>query len=266
MGRLVTVRLQIRLVIVSIAVILSAALFLVVPAGAGQAEVYNCDTSGNYFDGYQQPYLTGTAEGAAANIVNRYGAVCDTDTSMSNFVAAWAMIANGDKVGWVQSGYMRWYNHSSVFFSQVCQHFTGQYCAGQFTTVFGTESLTYGNTNFYDEIWNTSCSCEHSKIDGNVEIATTFNPFNAWTWPFAPEFYGEAVYKQNDMPGNSSSPTYFEDPQHQNTTSDDWVSYGCNTLSKYNDLAGYTRTDGESWYDVIASNCPNFKIYTDSAG
>jgi hypothetical protein len=112
----------------------------------------------------------------------------------------------------------------------------------------------------------SSCNCVHSNIDGNVEIATTFNPFSAWMWPFSPQFFGEARYKQNDMPGNSSNPTYFTNPQYQSTTNDNFYGYGCNTLAKHNDLAGYTRSDGESWYDQVTSNCPNFKIYTDAAG
>jgi len=245
-----------------VAAVLLPASLLTVSGNSVHAEVYTCGTKSNYFDGYYRAYGQGSAEGANAQIVNRYGAVCDTDTSGNNFVATWAMIANNGGGGWVQSGYIRWYDHTTVFFSQISK--TGDPNFGQFDTKFGTSSLAYGDTNHYYEKWVSSCSCDHSNIDSTTWLSTTFNPFNAWFLPFSPQFSGEAAYKQNDMPGNSSTPTSFTDLHYQDYT-DSWVSYGCNLLTKSNDLAGVTRSDGESWYDRITS-CPNFDIYTDTAG
>jgi len=244
-------------------VVLPVASLLCISGSVVHAEVYTCGTKSNYFDGYYRTYGNGVAEGASGAIVTRYGSVCDTNTSSHNFVATWVMIANGNGGGgWVQSGYIRWYDHTTVFFSQISK--TGDPNVGQFDTKFGSSSLTYGDTNHYYERWNSNCLCEHSNINSTTFLATTFDPYGSWSYPFSPQFFGETAYKQSDMPGNSASPTPFTDLNYQNA-SDNWVSYSCNVLTKSNDLGGVTRSDGESWYDQITS-CPNFRIFTDTAG
>jgi hypothetical protein len=97
-----------------------------------------------------------------------------------------------------------------------------------------------------------------------VWTTTSWNPFSYWSYPFDPEFFGEATYRESDMPGNSASPTNFSSLQGQNGNNNNFYSYGC-ILTKKNDEIGFTRGDGEAWYDTITS-CPSFKIYTDTAG
>jgi hypothetical protein len=102
-------------------------------APTASAEVSNCTqfgSAGNYFDGMwnsNSPYI-----GVSSNLVVRYAAVCDTDTSqyntstgaIGNFSAAWSMIANAGGEGWLQSGYLRAYAQGDITFSQEYNPYT----------------------------------------------------------------------------------------------------------------------------------------------
>ena len=74
-------------------VLLPAAVVIVATSSPASAEVYQCDTQGSgfYFDGT----ITHTSSviGTAANIVNRLGAVCDTDRTNVNTSWGWSMLA-----------------------------------------------------------------------------------------------------------------------------------------------------------------------------
>jgi hypothetical protein len=253
-----------QLIVAKFVVVALPISFLLIPASAAQAEVPTCGTASNWFDGYFRSYSTGAAEGANASIITQYGAVCDTNTSQNNFGAAWAMIAgSAGSDGWVQSGFIRWYNHVTVFFSQISRY-SNPNNGGQFDTRYGMSGLTYGSANHYYEKFDTSCACLRSSVNSTLYLSSTFSPYTAWTYPFSPQFFGETAYRQSDMPGNASSPTSFSKLQYQNS-SDNWVNFGCNVLTKQNDLIGYNRSDGYSWYDQI-TNCPDFNIYTAPAG
>jgi hypothetical protein len=215
----------------------------------------------SWFDGYFYAYGSGNNEGSYANVAARYGAVCDTDTNPShNFVEAWAMVAGRDTQGYVQTGYTRGYNQCTVLFGQVRQNdtFTPQSKYG--TSCIATDGTTYG----FGERYGPTCGCEYAKINGNVWMTTSWNPYSYWATPFAPEFFGEATYRESDMPGNAANPTSFTGLQGQDASTDNFYNIGCNVLTKQNDWLA-NRGDGESWYDRITS-CPSFNIYTDVAG
>lgn len=245
------------------------------PIGAHSAEVYDCTAqsppySKVFEDGFYQSYgsLGGAPfgdgwEGAYAVIVRQYGAVCDTDTNegeTQNFVSVWAMISAGKPDGgWVQSGYIRHYDSCEHYFAQTFDGGT------DLQSRFGSSGcLSNGPDDGYDEDYGPDCGCEYAKVDGNIWLTTSWDPYSVWTYPFSPQFFGEARYQQSDMPGDASSPTQFSDIQGQDAANNAYDGYPCNTLSKYNQW--YTRPDGKSWYDAPYGSCPDFEIYTDTAG
>jgi hypothetical protein len=242
----------------------SIAISFVAPREAS-AEVYTCGkTSGsNYHAGYIQAYGTGNYEGAAATIVTQYGAVCDTNTSNGNFTNSYSMIAsNADSIaGWVQSGFIRWYDGDTYYFAQ-------SYCgrgSSCLNTRFGTSPLTYGSSHTYYQRWFASCGCVESHIDSTLYLTTTWDPYVDWALPFSPQFEAETLYLESDIPGNKSNVTLWTGIEGQNGTTDNWVSYPCNTLTHENNGAA-ERSDGESWWDQPTGTCPDFRTYTGTAG
>jgi len=234
---------------------------LIAPPTSSEAEVYTCGTGSNYFDGYYQAVPTSYFfEGARADIVTRYGAVCDTDTTTKpgNFTAEWSMIANSGGLGWAQSGYIRWYAGNIVYFAQ---QFDGN---GDLQTKWGS-SATTGQTHLYTQWWDPSCSCLHSDVDTTVYLVTTWNPFTLWNYPFSAQFSGEARYLENDIAGNASSRTQYTSLGGEREDNNNWENYPCNLLSSLNEGSS-RRSDGESWHLVANATCPNFQNYTDTAG
>jgi hypothetical protein len=224
-------------------------------------EVYTCGStnSSNYHVGKFQALGTGSYEGAYAYIATRYGAVCDTDTSANNFQNPYAMIASGDGNGYAQSGYTRWYNSCTYFFAEQSKN------GSTFYDKFGTTCVTTdGTTHKYTEEYFSSCSCVKSMVDGTPYMTSNWNPFNNWSYPFSPQFEGEAIYRESDMPGNSASPTSFTDLHYQNTDNS-WGAYGCGALNVEN-LGSGDRADGEEWFNSGSGmTCPDFNIYTDTS-
>jgi hypothetical protein len=246
---------------------MGAALVVVIPslfglglviAPTAQAEVYTCGTASNYFDGYYQPVTSYFFEGARADIVTRYGAVCDTNYTENNFTAEWSMIANPTGNGWAQSGYIRWYNGGIVYFAQ---QYDGAY---DLVTKFGSSAPT-GQTHLYTQWWDPSCICLHSDVDTSVYLVSSWNPFAVWSYPFSPQFFGEAAYLASDVAGNAASQTQFTSLGGEREDNDNWEGYPCRLLSAANDGSS-RRADGESWHLVANATCPNFQNYTDTYG
>lgn len=171
------------------------------------------------------------------------------------------MIASGDYSGWTQVGYIRWYDHVTVQFAQ--HHYAAQ--GDEYPTKYGTMQLVDGTVYGYGERWDPSTGYELDRINGSDFWKTAFDPFAKWSTPFVAQFDGEARYLQSDVPGNSASPTHYTDIQGQRFSDNTFVSMPCGYLVKGNDGSS-KRTDGESWHDVLAGSCPDFEIYTDTAG
>ncbi len=161
------------------------------------AEVYTCDTpSGSYFDGSYTS--TSSVVGTAADIVNRQGAVCDTDTSQNNVSASWSMIAgNAGSCQYAQAGFVRWYASPDYFFAQ------DNDCGGMVDTTFGA-SPGYGQTHHYWAQWDSSCSCIHENVGVTIFQSTPWNPYSVWNEPFSNQWLGETHHLASDMPGNPS--------------------------------------------------------------
>lgn len=230
------------------------------------AEVYTCGNTSqyNYHGGYYQTTAAVDYVGSQVDIVNRYGAVCDTNTTKANFTNAYGMILginiDGGQ-GYGQSGYIRWYNSCTYFFAQTEE----DVFYTQPNTFYGTTCLTYGNTNTYQNTQIDSCSCMHSNINGTRELQTNWNPKNVWGDPFSPQFESETRYLQSDIPGNGAARTNWSNLMGHKRSDNNWVAYPCNVLTHQNDGAN-TRSDGEKWWVSPGDTCPNFHTYTDTAG
>jgi hypothetical protein len=233
-------------------------------AGSGgamaSAEVFNCGNpcnSGKHcFDG-KYDLTTANRLGAAATISERFGAVCDTDTSNGNTLSTWAMIAPANGRGWAQSGYLRWYNHCNVVFAQ--DSADGVFVADMFTGM--TCQQDGGQLNTFTEQYDGSCSCIHQDEGGRILESTSFDPTQNWSTPWSPEFFGEAVYKASDMPGNSTGAEQFTALKYQDSSG--FHNYPCAVLSIRNDGSA-KRSDGEAWFNKTPT-CPNLNIYTDTS-
>jgi hypothetical protein len=231
------------------------------------AEVYTCGSTSpdNYHGGYQQNTNAVNYIGSQVDIVNRYGAVCDTKTGQGNFTNAYGMIAGvniftGDP-GWGQSGYIRWYNSCTYFFSQIEEDYPNTLPQ----TWYGSTCLTYGNTNTYQNTQVDGCACLHSNINGIKELGSTWNPKGTWLTPFSPQFEDETRYLESDIPGNGSARTNWSNLMGKRLSDNSWVAYPCNALTHVNDGSA-TRADGEKWWVSPDQTCPKFHTYTDTAG
>ena len=159
-------------------VLLPAAVVIVATSSPASAEVYQCDTQGSgfYFDGT----ITHTSSviGTAANIVNRLGAVCDTDRTNVNTSWGWSMLAGYyAECQYAQTGFLRFYGTPDYFFSQ------DNRCTGVIDTVLGA-SPAYGQTHHYWIQWS-QFSRQPLSILGS--FGPSPSPISGWerliTWP-----------------------------------------------------------------------------------
>ncbi len=235
------------------------------PRSARPHAVGTCGTPRNsYFDGYLAPFGAGSAEGSYGELATRAAGECRTNTNPgSNFSTAWVMIANGNQGssggGYVQSGFYHPYNQCTTYFAQMRPN-----NASNFQSKFSGCIATDGTVHDYGERYGSDCHCEYAKVNDAVFMTSTFNPYSDWSYPFDPQFFGEAIYLESDMPGSASTPTTFNNLQYEDGPSNAFSLYGAGALSKSNDGAA-TRSDGEAWYDRTTAS-PNFEIYTDTAG
>lgn len=221
--------------------------FLLVPLHA-RAEIYTCGVGGNWFDGYVHSDATNDQyEGAGSYIRIEYGAVCDApDHTTNNFTNAWAMIAAGDGNGWVQSGFERSYGGSIHHFAQTYN------ASNSLQTTYGTVVPGIGSTHSYRETWYNACLCVKAFVDGQVSLASNFNPFGVWVQPFTPQYLGETRYRESDIAGTSSAPTYYSSESIQRYSDDAIVANDCG-MSGVNDSSRWART---------ASNCTSQEMWT----
>jgi hypothetical protein len=250
--------------------IVVAALFLfVVPVvqwssqvGTG-AEVYTCGSgsSVNYHAGYGQSTAGPNYVGASARILTEYGAVCDTQQNSNNFTAEYSMVDGQNTSGhnaWAQSGYIRWYNSGITYFAQQNDGF------GHVNTVF-QYSPAIGETHTYIQKRSTSTGFIASIVDSTTFLTTNWDPEKEWSSPPTVEFSAEAAYLASDIAGSATTPVQYSSLQGQLESTNNFANVACSTLYHKNDGAA-TRTDGESWHDIISPSCPSFINWTGTAG
>lgn len=230
---------------------------------ASVAALANCGTYKNsWFAGYSGTVGQGASEGAYATITRRVGAACGSDHSQThNAVSTWALIGSGsNNGGYVQSGTQAGYGQCLTYFAQT--HRSNSYTP---QTKYGGCISADGSRHGYSQQYGAGCHCEYAKIDGTVWMTTSWDPYANWGYPFTPQFFGEANYRESDVPGSAAAPTDFASLQGQNGSDNNFHGLTCNGfLTHINDGAA-TRSDGNAWYDRTTS-CPSFNIYTDVAG
>lgn len=196
----------------------------VISAGAtpAQAQLSQCGTyDGNktYFSGWQYASLSST--GASAEIPVRTAAVCDSDSGRQNFTNSWSMIAAGDRQGWVQSGYERWWGSSFYFFTQSNRR-SGQ--SGSLSTYYDTsQPLAVGSVFRFWQQYDAGCRCMHSNVNTRRLLSTGWDPLTWWPEPFSPQFFSETRYTASDVPGSPTVRTDFAKLQYQSRSNGSWL-------------------------------------------
>lgn len=187
-------------------------------AQSASAEVPNCTPSGqvagNYFDGmaaYNQPY-----NGVSANLLVRYGAVCDSDTStynpstqnLGNFNYSWTMIADTGGNGWLQSGFFRDYGTGINNFAQ---YYNANYGIVDIVGAVVNPGETH---RYWQQRYGDSQGVFHSNVD-TTRLINTSNLMDGWAG-LSQQFFNETRYKSSDVPGTSTSKTQFTNIQTEN--------------------------------------------------
>lgn len=161
------------------------------------ASAASCGSTGPYFAG--TPNTPQTNYYAQANITLKSTTLCGASDSYS---AAWTMITSNNLTGWTQSGYI-WR-----------QGISGSYLFAQANkNASSTPSTVYYNSApsnaVYYELYDFSSGNMDLVANGINLITSSFDPGLAWSAPWVPEWVGEVHYQGDDVPGTSSSPTYF---------------------------------------------------------
>ena len=218
-------------VLPSVAGVLAAS--LIVPARPASAQIHDCQGPiVNRFAGIGGFPLSlpepNEIESTFANIMVRFGAVCDTDQSQapypSNFSTAWVMVANrnGDGLKYSQAGHFRWYNSAIYPFSEFNKG------SGPHRNIDYSTPLVRGSVHSFKTAYTFSQSCGapdaclKNYVDGNVVSATDYNPISTFVRPWSPQLFGETLYNESDMPGNTGSKSHFTSIYTQRFSDDAW--------------------------------------------
>lgn len=192
-----------------------------------------CGAGGNLFAGYGQNLGTYDYEGAYSVIKAQNSNLC-TQNPGSPYEYRWAigtnMIASGNVLGWVQSGFAKRYTGSLRHFTQVVRNRTlSTSCttgAEDFCTYFWTiTNPSPGSTTQYEDALCRAClngqGAIQSKIAGNLMYTTRWSPRTTgnWTEPYVPQWFGETYYASSDIPGTSSARIDILTPLIRNGTS-----------------------------------------------
>ncbi len=211
---------------------LGCSLLSAVPPPASAALPY-CGTGGNYHDGFgKDPNGNWAAYGVSAQVRVQFGAVCSVgDTSQANFTNAWTMLSSHFGGGWAQTGYIRWYNHVTVHFSQWVAS-----PGGASGTKFGATTLYRDELHQYWTLRAASPNCPKTSqclvghVDQTTWFYTDFDPVGPWSTPFRQQYYGETGYGESDVPGVSTAKTGFNYMQYVNSNNT-WTTEGCGLIT-----------------------------------
>ena len=218
----------------------------------------NCGATkpaGNYFAGYGIPTTQQLhVDGSYAVITTQNGAVCTNGPhDRTNFTSEWSMVSSGNRAGWAQVGYIKWYGSSTYYFGQLNS-------GAHLWTRFGRSPLGIGSAHYYYNKHVASCRCIYEIIDRTAWMSSTWDPLTAWPQPIVPSFFGEAAFLESNVAGTSSAPTMYTNLGQQSTSTEAWGLVRCDELAPRND--GQTpRPDGKSWHNPMTS-CPSFNVYT----
>jgi hypothetical protein len=264
-----------------LAVLISCGAFLASSAEPASADNYvDCAAANDHnFDGF---YSTGSGtlvEGAAARLITSFGNIC-TDSSGrfnppgtlnaigENLTSGWVMIAGHNPssggVGYIQSGFDREYGRNPIFFSE--DNLTGAPSVYRRRILPGGGPV-FGDAHMYWEQFTTVAggTCAGGQYRENVDVTiiqiANFCPFASWATPYLPEFSGEGLNLNDDIPGSPSAPMVFYTLQTQDFVTDAFTNY----LPSMN----WASASGESAYNYNPHTISysgaigwNFSVYT----
>lgn len=220
----------------------------------------------NYFDGYQtdpnnepEPY-----EGVSAWITERDSPLCSANSTEApyNFSTAWVMVqGNGHVSGgdgeYIQSGYINYQTRGcSSEWTQKRPNI-----GTMFQEKFGA-CITTGTTQRFWIAWDPAV-VGGPGFDANVG-SQTFDSIPATTFatPFQIDYYSEASFLQDDIPGYSTAQTTFGGPiliQERNTANS-FINTPCILNWNNNGAAPGSSNDTSTnpsgtWAHSAAANC-----------
>lgn len=199
----------------------------VLPSIQSASAANGCSGFVYHFDGAWNP--SESNDGAGATINTMTPALC-SGTDPNSASAIWAMTAGQGDDQYAQSGYVRFYGQSTVyFFAEYDKNSNTSFVYKGFGTASGTHT--------YDELYNFNGGYIQMEKDNVTLLTTNFDPAVSWTSPWSPQFLGETHDPGDDIAGTSSNPVYFS-----NLCIVISRSGGCSStpsLSLYSDLSRY---------------------------
>jgi len=246
------------LVVLAVVVAMAAVMSTIGPAVSPALAAGGCGTykQTGWNDGFiwypannpEDPYYEGVSTYILVQTSTQCSGILDPDY---NYVAAWSMIASKPGTnGYAQSGFEKDISppHNATYW------FSQWLGGGLFNSEYSTyaQSSQVGVKHAFRSLYTSNCACVRMYVDSVEYDHTPFSPFAAWTTPFSPQYYGEAGYRESDMPGLSTSRTAFTAMGAQ-LYSDAVTSIACG-LQVDNEKA-------ERWANVPHS-CIAFDIYT----
>ena len=171
----------------------------VAPAAAA-----SCSAQGGWFVGIN-PNMSLNTYYVQANITTNTPTVCGVSSTDSS--SAWAMISNSNFTipngyGYAQSGYIVLEGHPFGMFAEYLKNISSTFDR---LIIAAPPS----GAPLYDTVYNFN-TAQLDMYGNSLEILeTNFDPVLSWSSPWIPEWDGEVHSLSDNIPGTSSSPTYF---------------------------------------------------------
>jgi hypothetical protein len=174
--------------------------------GVAPAIAASCSAQGDWFVGIN-PNTSLNAYYVSANITTNTPSICGGSSTDSS--SAWALIANSDETipsggGFAQSGYILREGHPFGMFAEYLENVSSTL---QRLIIAAPPS----GAPLYDTIYDFNAGQLDMYADNNTYeiLETDFDPAVSWSSPWIPQWDGEVHSLSDNIPGTSSSPTYF---------------------------------------------------------
>ncbi len=228
----------------------------------------------NEFDGVAVFPAAGDAtrwfEGTSSYLVVQNPALCTGVNTYANRVSAWVMIASSvSNLAYVQVGYIKSADFGHVrWFFEANNGYTGANLNFDFYPSSFSVDAEAGVRHSFSVNWRTSDDFVHGDIDSVPWGASTFNPYRGsysgdpaavnradfGAQPWSPQYEGEGLYTQSDIPGIGSSHASFTYMGVQKFSDDAFENLPC----------GYDIPDSDNYprWTNSASGCTTASIWT----
>lgn len=158
--------------------------------------------STNLFDGYIG--VGDQAYGASARITARPGGWCHGSPQLGqSFYSSWSML-RGPSNAWAQSGFDHAEDGSRVHFAQARNSVT-------VNSNFTLQSAQVGTSYKYWTVADSDCDCLRMYVNSTLLLETQWSPWDEWSKPWTPDYFGEVRDHGDDMPGTNAYKTIFDE-------------------------------------------------------